>query len=79
MTPFLQELIKGGPSFTAKVDNGDIIVAPLGDDEEALKAFQPIAERIIEQAGNGFYLHPLPHRTRDYATDYYDLLVIVLG
>lgn len=79
MTPFLQELIKGGPSFTAKVDNGGIIVAPVGDDEEALIAFQSIAERIIEQAGNGFFLHPLPHRTSDYATDYYDRVIINIG
>ncbi len=79
MTPFLKNLVEGGPDYVVKVGNENIAVAPVGDDEESLKKFQRIAESIIDNAGDGFFLHPLPHRSSDYAVDYYDNVLICLG
>ncbi|KYC30533.1 MULTISPECIES: hypothetical protein [Sphingobium] len=77
MTPFLQSLIEGGPGYVVKVDGIEISVSPVGYDEESLIAFQAVADQIIEHAGDGFYLYPLPHRSSDYGRDYYDGISIV--
>lgn len=79
MTPFLKSLVDGGPGYIAEAGNGGIVVRPLSDDETGLAAFQSIAEQIIEHAGDGFYLHPLPHRSSEYATPYYDRIIIMIG
>tara|TARA_B100000378_G_scaffold239676_1_gene207633 strand:+ start:345 stop:584 length:240 start_codon:yes stop_codon:yes gene_type:complete len=78
MTPFLEKLIAGGPGYRASVSNTHIGVTPDGADEAALIAFQPIAHQIIENAGDGYSLHPEPKRNSDYSTDYYDAIMIVL-
>ncbi|WP_373491974.1 hypothetical protein [Parasphingorhabdus sp.] len=75
MSKILDELLKGGPHHKADKIDGGASVRPVSGSESDLIAFQPIAERIIRNAGDGFSIYK-ELRSSDHAVDYY--LVILL-
>ena len=75
MSKFLDVLLTGGPHHKADKIDGGASVRPVSLNKSDLIAFQPIAESIISNSGDGYSIYK-ELRSSDYAVDYY--LVILL-
>lgn len=77
MTPFLEELARGGPAHKASMTADALTVTPVGNDEADLQAFQSVVARIRKEEGDGFSIF-LEHPTSDTATTYIDVMTLAV-
>lgn len=77
MTPFLEELARGGPAHEASMNADALTVRPIGDQQAHLQAFQSVVARIRREEGDGFSIF-LEHPTSDTATTYIDLVMLAV-
>ncbi len=77
MSRFLDDLLAGGPHHKADKIDGGASVRPVSRSESDLIAFQPIAERIIRNAGDGYSIYK-ELRSSDHAVDYYLIILLTI-
>jgi len=78
MSAIIDALKANSDDFNFEENGRGVAFRPLDNSEESLKLFQHIAEELIDNEGDGYTIHPAPHRTSDHAVDYVDLVVVQL-
>lgn len=74
---FLADLLAGGEDYQVIPDLGGAMFAPVDGSDEALRRFQPIAQRIEANDGLGYeVIHRLTHRSSDLRDSPIDRILI---
>ncbi len=74
---FVDELLAGGEDYRVTSDLGGAVFSSVDDSDDALRRFQPIADRVEANDGLGYdVVHRLTHRSSDHRDSPIDRIVI---
>lgn len=77
MGKFLDDLLAGGPGYVVERTEGGASVKPISRSDADLIAFQPVADRVVRNNGDGYSIYN-ELRSSDHAVPYYLIFVLTI-